>query len=104
MPDETDTGTLPGWLTERVPDPLTRYLPSVKESGKYTGPLSTFAEYHAVGVGFALGPRSGEVLAAYGAGSGAGKCRRSGHLTDAWKEMAYVGVGAGLHALVFGGL
>lgn len=77
-----------------------QYLPSVKEKGKYTGPLSTFAEYHALGVGFALGPQSGEVLAAYGAGSGAGKARRSGHLTDAWKELAYVGLGMGLRVLL----
>lgn len=77
-----------------------QYLPSVQERGRYTGPFSTFAEYHALGVGFALGPQSGEVLAAYGAGSGAGKARRSGHLRDAWRELAYVGLGAALRIVV----
>jgi hypothetical protein len=93
--DGDETGPLAG-LRASLPAWASRYLPSVKERGTYTGPLSTFAEYHAVGVGFALGPQSGEVLAAYGAGSGGGKARRSGHLTDAWKELAYVGLGAGL--------
>jgi len=93
---------LPDRLTARVRP----YLPTRQERGSYTGPLSTFAEYHAVGVGFALGPHSADVLAAYGAGSGGGKARRSGHLTDAWKELAYVGLGAGLRGLTtaLGGL
>jgi len=75
---------------------LKKYLPTVKEKGKYTGPFSTFAEYHAVGVGFALGPQFADVAVAYGVGSGGGKTRRSGHLNDAWQEMAYAGIGVGL--------
>lgn len=88
-----------GSITQYVPESLRPYLPSVKERGKYTGPFSTFAEYHAVGVGFALGPDNVGAVAAYGVGSGSGKIRRSGHLRDAWKEMAYVGIGVGLRIL-----
>lgn len=81
-----------------IADRFRRYLPTVQERGKYTGPFSTFAEYHALGVGFALGPQFVDVAAAYGAASGTGKCRRSGHLTDAVKEMGYAGLGIGLRA------
>lgn len=83
-------------LRAAAPDWLRPYLPSKQERGRYTGPFSTFAEYHALAVGFALGPRFAEVAAAYGTSHGAGKCRRSGHLTDAWKELAYAGLGVGL--------
>jgi len=85
-------------IRDALPDGLKRYLPSRQERGKYTGPLSTFAEYHAVGVGFAAGvePSLLEPVAGYAAGTGAGKCRRSGHLSDAAKELGYTGLGVGL--------
>ena len=90
-------------LRQYVPEPFRKYLPTVQERGAYTGPFSTFAEYHAVGVGYALGPERMDLVVAYGTGSGAGKIRRSGHLTDAWKELAYTGLGAALNAVTVRG-
>jgi hypothetical protein len=74
-------------------------LPSVQERGRYTGPFSTYAEYHAVGVGFLAMLVNPDLLApvvAYGVGHGAGKARRSGHATDAAKELGYTALGAAL--------
>jgi hypothetical protein len=96
--DQTETAL--GRLRGLVPAPLRSLLPTVQERGRYTGPFSTFAEYHALGVGFALGPQFQEVAAGYGAGSGGGKCRRSAHLSDAVKELAYAGLGVGLRYAV----
>lgn len=73
-----------------------QYLPTVRERGAYTGPFSTYAEYHAVGVGFLLGPEMATEVAAYGVGSGAGRTYGSGHLRDAAREVAYTGLGVGL--------
>lgn len=86
-------------LREFVPDALRPYLPTVQERGEYTGFLSTFAEFHAIGVGFALGPEHVDLVAAYGLGTAGGKAKRSGHLTDAYREMAYTGLGVALRIL-----
>lgn len=83
--------------------PLTDYLPTTEERGRYTGPFSTLAEYHAVGVGFVavlVDPDLLEPVIAYGIGSAGGKTRRSGHATDAGKELGYTALGAGLAVLV----
>lgn len=83
-------------VREAIPEPLRRYLPTRQERGKYTGPLSTFAEYHALGVGFAagiMGLQYAEPLVAYATGNGAGKIRRSGHLKDAAQELGYTAAG-----------
>lgn len=75
------------------------YLPTIQERGRYTGPFSTFAEYHALGVGFIgalVAPDALEAVVAYGAGSGTGKARRSGHALDAAKELGYTALGAAL--------
>lgn len=81
---------------------LRQYLPTVEERGSYTGPFSTYAEYHAVGVGFIgmlVDPSLLEPVVAYGAGSGAGKARRSGHARDAALELGYTALGAALAIL-----
>lgn len=87
---------IPEFIRKAIPDRLRRYLPTREERGKYVGPLSTFAEYHAIGVGFvgAFNPELLAEVAAYGAGSATGKAKRSGHFKDAAKELAYVGIGA----------
>jgi len=100
MSDSKQSETAFGRLRGLVPASLRPFLPTVQERGRYTGLFSTVAEYHAVGVGFALGPQFQEVAAGYGAGSGGGKCRRSGHLSDAVQELGYAGLGVGLRYTV----
>lgn len=80
-------------------DRLKRYWPTVKERLPYTGPLSTFAEYHAVGVGFVLGPEYAHLVVAYGLTVGGGKTLKSGHMRDAFKELGYVAIGVALRML-----
>lgn len=83
-------------IRQAIPEPLRRYLPTRQERGKYTGPLSTFSEYHALGVGFAggiMGLEYAEPIVAYTAGTGGGKVRRSGHLKDAAQELGYTAAG-----------
>lgn len=89
-------------VKEWLPEWVEPYLPTRQERGKYTGPLSTFSEYHALGVGFALGPEFSGVAAAYAAGSGGGKLRRSGHIRDAMQEVGYTGLGIGLRMAAMG--
>lgn len=81
---------------------LRQYLPTIQERGSYTGPLSTFAEYHSLGIGFIAALAGGDVFTGavgYALGTGGGKARRSGHMQDAAQEPAYLAVGA---ALAFG--
>lgn len=82
---------------------ISDYLPTVQERGRYTGPFSTIAEYHAFAVGFIIvlvDPGLLEPVIAYAVGSGGGKARRSGHVQDAAQELAYTGLGAGIAILV----
>lgn len=77
---------------------LEQFLPTKQERGKHTGLLSTFAEYHALGIGFlGAAARQEELVGAYALGTGGGKARRSGHMIDAAKEPAYVALGLGVY-------
>lgn len=80
---------------------LKRYWPTIDETGSYTGPFSTFAEYHsaAMGLGAAATCDVGlmTLVAAYAVGQGANRKRHSEHWRDLVKEPAYalgaIGIG-----------
>jgi ABC-type Fe3+ transport system permease subunit len=77
------------------------YLPTHDEQGVYRGPLSTFAEYHAVGVGFVVTLISAWLLLPVVYAAVSGKLQRlSGHTRDAAKELGYVALGAALATVV----
>lgn len=75
------------------------YLPTTRERGSYQGPLSTYAEYHAIGVGFLAGPRYAGLLVAYAA-LRCSRCALDGHLRDAVSELGYAAVGLTLRIAV----
>lgn len=83
---------------------LEQYVPTDGERGSYQGFLSTFAEYHAVGVGFLfylidpafLGPIIGYGIGRGSARGGEDTRPLSGSAWDASKELAYVALGVGL--------
>jgi len=80
---------------------FTRYIPTLDEQGSYTGPFSTFAEYHSFAMGFGAAATCSTVImsaiAAYAVLQGTRRHRRSGHWRDLAKEPAYA-----LGALAFG--
>jgi len=83
-------------LSGLVPGLVRFAWPTRTETGPYTGPLSTLAEFHALGVGYALGPRFQEVAADLLTDSESGNRPQSDHLADAVDELAYAGLGVGL--------
>ena len=86
---------VPDWLRAIVPQRLRKYLPTNAEGGDYTGPLSTFAEYHALFLGLAVGfTGDTDVLAGViGYITARGNEQRKSHWKDAAKELGYTGGG-----------
>lgn len=81
------------------------YWPTIDERGAYTGPLSTFAEWHSLALGVGAAATCNVALmatvAAYAVGQGANRKRHSTHWRDLAREPAYALGGIAVGRWVF---